>query len=128
MKTIKIDYVDFVPNNFTGIADYQDGYKEWYFKGQLHRENGPAIESIDGTNYWFIEGKPCSSKILSKLISSSFFLGKEKGRYNLEWLKFLTENGIEEFPIISGMKKDKKFKEIFLILENMKINENYKCK
>jgi hypothetical protein len=44
-------------------------------------------------------------------------LGKEKGQYDLEWLRFLTENGIEEFPILFGMKEDEEFKEVFNKLE-----------
>jgi hypothetical protein len=51
--------------------------------------------------------------MLSELIESSLYLGKEKGQYNLEWLKFLTENRFEEFPIIPGMKKYKDFIVIF---------------
>ena len=47
------------------------------------------------------------------LINSSFYLGKERGRYNLEWLKFLTEEGVKEFPIIPGMEHDVGFREIF---------------
>jgi hypothetical protein len=44
-------------------------------------------------------------------------LGKEEGQYGLEWLRFLTENGIEEFPIIPRMKKYEDFKKIFNKLE-----------
>jgi hypothetical protein len=136
MKTIKTNYGYYIPNNFTGIAEYPNGYKEWYKEGKLHRENGPAVihpdgtkfwykdgrlhrengpavELLNGTNYWYIEDNPYSLKVLSKLINSSFFLGKEKGRYSLEWFKFLTKEGIKEFPIIPKMKKYKIFKEIF---------------
>ena len=35
-----------------------DGNKYWYnAKGELHREDGPAVEWADGSNYWFINGK-----------------------------------------------------------------------
>ena len=30
---------------------------EWMFEGKLHRENGPAIEYVDGAQSWLIEGK-----------------------------------------------------------------------
>jgi len=51
-------------------------------------------------------------------VEKLIFLGKEKGNHNLCWLKFLTENqGIKEFPIISGMEKNLIFKEIFVYLE-----------
>ena len=33
------------------------GTKWWYFNGQLHREDGPAVEWADGTKYWHFNGK-----------------------------------------------------------------------
>jgi hypothetical protein len=124
--------------------EYPNGHKEWYKEGNKHRENGPAIECSNGTKYWYKEGSIHREDgpaivypnginswylerivyppiILSELISTSFFLGKEKGQYNLEWLRFLTEEGIKEFPIIPGMKEYKDFKEGF---ENLKEIEN----
>ena len=32
------------------------GDKEWYLNGNLHREDGPAVEYISGTKYWYING------------------------------------------------------------------------
>jgi hypothetical protein len=163
MKYIKINYGESIPDNYTGIVvypdttkgwfkegkqhredgpavesldgkrewclnglfhridgpaiEYPDGYKKWYKEGELHREDGPAIEYPDGRKKWWIEDNHYSSEMLSELIESSLYLGKEKGRYNLEWLKFLTENRFEEFPIIPGMKEYKNFKPLFEKLE-----------
>jgi hypothetical protein len=105
-----------------------DGRKLWYREDKLHRLDGPAIEWSNGAKQWNIENNIYSPKKLSELINSCLFLGKEKGQYDLEWLKFLTENGIEEFPIIPGMKDDEEFKQVFETLEGMGINENYKNK
>ena len=136
MKTIKVNPGDSIPVNFTGIAEYPNGTKCWHKEGKLHREDGPAIEFASGTKYWYKEGKyhrldgPAveysdgtkewwiednfyGSEELSNLINSSFFLGKERGRYNLEWLKFLTEKGIKEFPIIPGMELNVEFRQNF---------------
>ena len=33
------------------------GTKHWYFKGQYHREDGPAIEWPDGSKYWCLNGE-----------------------------------------------------------------------
>jgi hypothetical protein len=33
------------------------GDKYWYQNGELHREDGPAIEFANGTKYWFAHGK-----------------------------------------------------------------------
>lgn len=31
--------------------------KEWYVNGKLHREDGPAIEYNDGTKQWWLNGE-----------------------------------------------------------------------
>jgi hypothetical protein len=33
------------------------GSKRYYCEGQLHREDGPAVERFDGTNIWYYHGK-----------------------------------------------------------------------
>lgn len=33
------------------------GDKAWLIKGEYHREDGPAYESIDGHKAWYIKGK-----------------------------------------------------------------------
>lgn len=38
--------------------EYEDGTVEYYnFEGQLHREDGPAIEFEDGTKKWLINDR-----------------------------------------------------------------------
>jgi hypothetical protein len=121
MKTIKIDYNDPIPDNFTGIAEYPEGEKEWYKEGNLHREDGSAFEIASRvTNLWYLENKLYLPGRLSELIESSLYLGKEKGKYDLEWLRFLTEKEIEEFPIMSGMKENAEFKMLFKKLEEIR--------
>ena len=34
----------------------EDGYKEWYLNGNLHREDGPAIEYANGSKKWYLNG------------------------------------------------------------------------
>ena len=36
---------------------YEDGTKEWYLNGELHRIDGPAIECADGSKQWYLNGK-----------------------------------------------------------------------
>ena len=38
-------------------VEYYDGTKEWYLDGKYHREDGPAIEYPDGTKYWYVNGE-----------------------------------------------------------------------
>lgn len=37
-------------------VEYVDGTKEWYRNGELHRKDGPAIERPDGSKEWYING------------------------------------------------------------------------
>ncbi|HNC55217.1 MAG TPA: hypothetical protein PLP33_07225 [Leptospiraceae bacterium] len=136
MNKIKVTSWDDVPKNFTGVAEfpngnkhwfkegrlhrlegpaieYSDGSKEWWFEGQIHRTDGPAIEYRDGTNLWYIEDCCYFPNDPKDLIENSIYLGKEKGNYNLYWLKFLTDKGIKEFPIVPGMESYKHFACLF---------------
>ena len=36
---------------------YPDGTKAWHQNGELHRLDGPALESPDGTKAWFQNGE-----------------------------------------------------------------------
>ena len=36
---------------------YADGTKYWLLNGELHREDGPAIELANGTKEWFLYGE-----------------------------------------------------------------------
>jgi len=38
-------------------VEHVDGYKEWYLNGERHREDGPAVEHADGSKYWYLNGK-----------------------------------------------------------------------
>ena len=33
-----------------------DGCKSWWIRGDFHRENGPAIEWANGTKSWYLNG------------------------------------------------------------------------
>ena len=34
-----------------------DGDRFWYLNGQLHREDGPALEQANGFRSWYVNGK-----------------------------------------------------------------------
>ena len=34
-----------------------DGTKSWYLNGKCHREDGPAIEYANGNKYWYLNHK-----------------------------------------------------------------------
>ena len=37
--------------------EYPHGTKKWYLNGKYHREDGPALEWSDGTKKWYLNGK-----------------------------------------------------------------------
>jgi hypothetical protein len=39
------------------VKVYNNGDKEWYLNGKLHREDGPAVECSDGAKFWYLNGK-----------------------------------------------------------------------
>ena len=38
-------------------VEYINGDRVWYLNGKLHRENGPAIEYANGDRVWYLNGK-----------------------------------------------------------------------
>jgi len=94
-------------------VEHPNGYKEWWVNGKRHRIDGPAIENANGAKEWWIEDELYTTFRLKGLIRFSLFLEKQKGKYNLDWLRFLTEQGIKEFPIVPEMELDKRFILLF---------------
>ena len=39
------------------VKVHNNGIKCWYLNGNLHREDGPAVEYGNGDRYWYIDGK-----------------------------------------------------------------------
>jgi hypothetical protein len=42
--------------------EHPDGSKHWCLNGKLHREDGPAFESVTGTKEWYLDGIQYSEK------------------------------------------------------------------
>jgi len=38
-------------------VEYANGTKQWYINGKYHREDGPAIEFANGTKQWWLTGQ-----------------------------------------------------------------------
>ena len=37
-------------------VEFLDGENHWYFNGKVHRLNGPALELFNGIKIWYING------------------------------------------------------------------------
>ena len=39
------------------VTVYENGYRQWWQKGLLHRTDGPAVEYVNGDKEWWQKGK-----------------------------------------------------------------------
>ena len=39
------------------VKVHNNGTKKWYLNGELHREDGPAVEWADGDKQWYLNDK-----------------------------------------------------------------------
>ena len=61
MKLIyAVDWSD-VPDNFTGIVEWDNGTKYWILDGRVHREDNPAVEGITGIKKWSTSSRKWTS-------------------------------------------------------------------
>ena len=56
-KILKISNLTEIPQNYTGIIEWQDSDKWWFLNGKWHRMDGPAIENANGFKAWWVNGK-----------------------------------------------------------------------
>jgi|JI10StandDraft_1071094.scaffolds.fasta_scaffold1407532_1 hypothetical protein len=98
-KTIKANFTSSIPKNFTGIAEYPSGTKVWYKEGKYHREDGPAIEWIYGSEEWYLKNISYIPIDLKDFV----VLDHYQGNYNIMWYKLLDENKVFEYPDVPGL-------------------------
>jgi len=48
-----------------------NGDKEWFFNNKRHRTDGPAIEYADGDKEWFVNGEELTRKQFNKRIKKN---------------------------------------------------------
>jgi hypothetical protein len=59
----KIYYLNDLYHREDGPAiEFIDGHKEWFQNDLLHRLDGPAIEWNNGNKFWFFHGKEINCK------------------------------------------------------------------
>ena len=39
------------------VKVFDSGTKQWFLNGELHREDGPAIEWANGAKEWYLNGE-----------------------------------------------------------------------
>jgi hypothetical protein len=55
-----------------------DGSNAWFIDGKPHRLDGPAVEYADGSKEWFIDGKHLSEKQFDALTAPTIELTLEE--------------------------------------------------
>lgn len=64
---------------------WYDGYKDWYQNGKRHRLDGPAIEGPDGLEEWWIEGSHITEQEFLARTGGSESTMMEDKLGNKEW-------------------------------------------
>jgi len=59
-----------------GPAIESKDYKAWYVDGKLHRIDSPAVEYANGTKSWYIDGEEYSEEEFNELMEEAKQLPK----------------------------------------------------
>jgi hypothetical protein len=57
-------------------VESSDGTKSWYQNDQCHRTDGPAVEYADGRKYWYIKGIQLAEQEFNKKMNPPTCNGK----------------------------------------------------
>jgi hypothetical protein len=105
MKIISVTSGLQIPNKYTGIVQWPST-TEWYKKGFVHREDGPAVEWINGQKEWILNGQ----EIYSFNVKDYIVVEQGIPQSQIKWLgkritniKILTENGFMYIPDLPGI-------------------------
>ncbi len=107
MNTIKVKHPGEIPDDYTGIAVWENGFKVWLKNGKPHREDGPAKIWSDRSKSWYLNGMICWDSIWNQRnLRNKIILSKEQHpKYStVQVWKYIDENGIREQVIIPGME------------------------
>lgn len=121
-ETIKVNAVEEIPSNYTGIVEFANGTKNWFKDGKVHREDGPAVEWANGDRGWYKNGEPHREDgpaFESVNGSKEWYLEDQyypqinledykilnfyKGKNDLIWYRLLDEDEVIDYPDIPGL-------------------------
>ncbi len=107
MKTIKVKHWTDVPNNYTGIVEWDNGARIWCKNSRVHREDGPAVVWINGDREWWLNDDIIWKSQFGQLcLKHKIIVSKEKHpEYStVQVWKYIDGNGIQERIIVPGME------------------------
>ena len=97
------------------VKVYDNGSKNWYINGKLHREDGPAIEAPDGYKAWYINDN------LHREDGPAI----EWGNGDKEWFIHGVELTKREFNKMTKQPKD--IEEIIEKVRNLRDSDSHVC-
>ena len=96
MKISYEDYFSIPYGQRNGIYEVENIGTFYYVNGNLHREDGPAEEYIDGIKYWYFNGK------LHRLDGPAYIFDSIE-EYYIEYKRYYTK---EEFEKVAYLYKN----------------------
>ena len=57
-KEFRVGRTKEVPPKGAYCVTFQNLNRAWYLDGKFHRDDGPAIEYVNGINQWYLDGYP----------------------------------------------------------------------
>ncbi len=107
INIIKVKYGNEIPENYTGIVEFEHGYKCWRKNGLYHREDGPARILVEGYKQWWLDGVIILDSRWNNIdLKNYIILSKEPHPLypTTQVWKYIDEYGIQEQIIIPGME------------------------
>jgi len=106
MNIIKVKYGSEIPEDYTGIVEWEDGQVWWFKDGEWHREDGPAYIGYNGYKEYRLDGIFICSSFSNFDLTNCVMVSKEPHpEYStVQVWKYLDKNGIQEQIVIPGME------------------------
>lgn len=109
MKTIKTNSWRHIPEDFTGLVEFENGDKIWFKNGLRHREDGYTVYYAKGDcKEWFLEGEQVWSSSYEKLdLNKIIILSKEQHPLypTVQVWKILDKDETLDQEILPGMEE-----------------------
>ena len=107
MNIIKMKSHVEIPQNYTGVVEWEDGDKRWYKNSKYHREDGPVIFGKNDYKSWYLDGNfICNSNGKLDLTNKIVLSKSQHPEYPLVQVwKILGPNGLYRQIVIPGMEE-----------------------
>ena len=107
MNMIKLKILGGLPEEYTGLVEWEDGDKGWYKNGDRHRDDGPSYIRKNGYKFWDLDGESIWSSYNKLDLTNQIILSKtQHPEYpTVQIWKILGKNGLYEQVIIPGMEE-----------------------